>query len=155
MSKKNFWLSAFYLFFPLIIGSLVGLIISGSIGYTSLQKPPLAPPKILFPIMWSIIYLLMGISYFILKRNYKDILTKESFIYYLQLFVNVLWSIIFFIFKWRLFSIFWIILLDILVIYMIYLFLKKIKVSAYLNIIYLIWILFATYLTTMIYILNR
>lgn len=143
----------FYLFFPILIGGLVGFIISGNIDYESLIKPPLAPPKILFPIIWSIIYLLMGISYFILKRRESN-LYLESKVYYIQLFVNALWSIIFFLLKWRFVSVLWIILLDILVIYMIYIFYKKVKLSGYLNILYLVWILFATYLTVGIYILN-
>ena len=150
---KKIFKNVFYLFFPLIIGGIVALLISGNIDYNILEKPPLAPPKILFPIAWSIIYLLMGISYFLIKRNNDD--TKQiNDIYYIQLFVNALWSIIFFIFKWRFVSILWIILLDIFVIYMVYLFSKKNKISAYLNIPYVIWILFATYLTIGIYILN-
>ncbi|MBQ7105551.1 MAG: tryptophan-rich sensory protein [Bacilli bacterium] len=143
----------FYLFLPIILGSIVGFIISDYIDYSTLIKPPLAPPKILFPIAWSIIYLLMGISYYLFKKkNFET--KKENYVYYLQLIINLLWSIIFFVFKLRFLSILWIILLDILVVYMIYKFYKKYKISAYLNIPYLIWILFATYLTIGIYILN-
>ena len=143
----------FYLFLPIVLGSLVGFIISDYIDYSTLIKPPLAPPKILFPIAWSIIYLLMGISYYLFKN--KSIETKnEKKTYYLQLIINLLWSIIFFVLKLRFLSILWIILLDFLVAYMIYKFYKKYKISAYLNIPYLIWILFATYLTIGIYILN-
>ena len=150
---KKIITSIFYLFFPLILGSIVGIIISGNIDYTTLNQPPLAPPKILFPIVWSILYLLMGISYFLYRRENKEDLL-EPIIYYSQLFINLLWSIIFFVFKWRFFSIIWILLLDIVVIYMIYLFFQKKKISAILNIPYLIWILFATYLTIGIYLLN-
>ena len=146
-------INLFYLFFPLLLGGIVGFIISGNIDYQILNKPPLSPPKILFPIIWSIIYLLMGISYYFFKRNSTNGL-NESRIYYFQLFVNALWSIIFFLLKWRFIAIIWIILLDILVIYMFYLFYKKVKLSAYLNLLYIIWILFATYLTIGIYILN-
>ena len=150
---KSKIINLFYLFFPLLIGGFVGFIISGNIDYQNLVKPPLAPPKIVFPIVWSIIYLLMGISYFILKRKSSDTV-DESKVYYFQLFINALWSIIFFLLKWRFVSVLWIILLDILVIYMFYLFYKRVKLSAYLNIIYIVWILFATYLTIGIYILN-
>lgn len=150
---KKIITSIFYLFFPLILGSIVGIIISGNIDYTTLNQPPLAPPKILFPIVWSILYLLMGISYFLYRRENKEDLL-EPIIYYSQLFINLLWSIVFFVFKWRFFSIIWILLLDIVVIYMIYLFFQKKKISAILNIPYLIWILFATYLTIGIYLLN-
>lgn len=143
----------FYLFFPLLIGGLVGILISKNIDYKYLAKPPLAPPSFLFPVAWSIIYLLMGISYFILskKLDYKPI---EKIVYYTQLFVNFMWSIIFFLWKWRFFSILWILLLDILVYKMISLFYKSEKRAAYLNIPYFLWILFATHLTIGIFVLN-
>lgn len=145
--------SIFYLFLPLILGSIIGVLTSKYIDYTNLSKPVFSPPGFLFPIIWTILYLLMGLSYFIIKKTDSSD-KKIVFVYYLQLFFNLLWSIIFFVFKFRLLSIIWIVILDILVIYMIYLFYKKIKLSAYLNIPYLIWILFATYLTIGIFILN-
>lgn len=139
---------------PVIIGGIVGLIISGSIDYNNLQKPPLSPPSILFPIMWTILYILMGVSYGILKSNHLvDSTTKK--IYYLQLLVNALWSIFFFTFKWRLFAFLWIILLDILVIIMIIRFTKNNKLAGILQIPYLIWILFASYLNLSIFLLNK
>ena len=150
---NNIIKNIFYLFLPVVLGGIIGFIISDYIDYSNLIKPPLAPPKILFPIAWTIIYLLMGLSYYIFKKNESDTF-KEDLIYYTQLTINLLWSIIFFIFKARLLASIWIFILDILVIYMIYLFLKKVKISAYLNIPYLLWILFATYLTISIYILN-
>lgn len=150
---KKLFTNIFYLFLPIILGSLVGLLISNQIDYQNLIKPPLAPPKIFFPIAWTIIYLLMGISYFILKRNIRYT-EKESIIYYLQLFFNLLWSIIFFILKWRLIAVLWIIVLDFLVFYMIYLFYDKKPISAWLNIFYALWITFATYLSIGIYLLN-
>lgn len=150
---KKILKNIFYLFFPLLLGSLIGLIISKYMDYTTLKLPPLAPPKVLFPIMWSIIYLLIGISYFIYKKkeNYFNII---DITYYIQLVFNLLWSIIFFVFKYRFLAILWIIIIDLQVILLIYLFTKKSKVSAYLNAPYLLWCLFATYLTIGIYILN-
>lgn len=138
---------------PVIIGGVVGLIISGSMDYESLQKPPLSPPGIIFPIVWTILYILMGISYGILEsKNLND--EKINLIYYLQLFVNALWSIFFFVFKWRLFSFIWIILLLVLIIIMIVKFYKKDKLSGILQIPYLLWTLFATYLNLSIYLMN-
>ncbi len=145
--------SAFYLFFPLVVGSLVGFFISKSIDYSILQKPPFAPPAIIFPIIWTLIYLFMGISYYLLtkKIDYRPI---EKIVYYAQLVVNLLWPIFFFTLKWRLFSILWIFLLLYLVVSMIRTFYMNSKVSAYLNLPYLLWIVFATYLTIGIYLLN-
>ena len=86
---------------PLIVGGIVGILISGSLDYESLQKPVLSPPSILFPIVWTILYILMGVSYGILKE--KSLIDgKIMLIYYLQLGVNALWPIFFFILKWRL-----------------------------------------------------
>ena len=139
---------------PVIIGGIVGLFISGSMDYNSLNKPFLAPPSILFPIIWTILYILMGVSYAILKDK-SLIDSKINTIYYSQLFVNALWSIIFFILKLRFFAFIWIILLAILVIIMIIDFYKKNKLSGLLQIPYLLWILFATYLNLSIYLLNK
>jgi len=145
---KNF----FRIFLPIILGGIVGFIINGFIDYTELVKPPLAPPKIFFPIAWSVIYLLMGISYYLYRKEFSD--KKTIQLYYAQLIVNLLWSIIFFVFKLRLLAIAWILVLDILVIILIKRFFETKKISTYLNIPYLLWILFATYLTIGIYILN-
>ncbi len=136
------------LFLPLILGTIVGLIINSS-EYISLNQPPLAPPSILFPIIWSILYLLMGISYNLTSKT-KDI----KFIYYLQLIFNYLWNFIFFAFEMRFLAIIWIIILIFLVIIMIIRFYKDNKLSGYLQIPYLIWLLFALYLSIGIYILN-
>lgn len=135
---------------PVAIGGIVGFIINPYIDYNSLVQPPLSPPSIVFPIVWTILYVLMGISYYLLKNPSK----KEKIIYFIQLGVNALWSVFFFIGKFYLFSFIWIVLLDVLVIFMIGIFYHNNKASAYLQIPYLIWILFATYLNLGIYILN-
>ena len=126
----------FYIFLPIILGSIVGIIISSFMDYTELVKPPLAPPKIFFPIAWSIIYLLMGISYYIFRKKITYNYSFEAKIYYLQLFINLLWSIIFFVFKWCFIAIIWILILDTLVITMIKLFKNKVPLAAYLNYFY-------------------
>lgn len=139
---------------PVIIGGVIGLIISKSIDYNTLQKPPLSPPSILFPIVWTILYVLMGISYGILDSK-SLIEPKTKIIYGLQLFVNATWSLIFFTLKWRLFAFMWIIILDILVIVMIIDFFKKNKTAGLLQIPYLLWIIFASYLNLGVYLLNK
>lgn len=150
---KRFLHSLFYLFFPLLIGSIVAFLIRNNIDYNILNKPIFAPPKIIFPIAWTIIYLLLGISYYLYKKDYKENSFTDK-LYYLALLVNALWSIIFFLWKLRFLAILWIIFLDILVITQLIIFFKKKTISAYFNIPYLIWILFATYLTIGIYLLN-
>ena len=126
----------FYLFFPLTLGIIAGIITNSSIDYQNLKQPPFSPPSIVFPIVWTILYILIGLSY------------------YLQLFINFTWTIIFFTLKLRFIAIIWILILTILVYTLITLFIQKYKLSAYLLIPYLIWCLFATYLTIGVYLLN-
>ena len=132
---------------PVIMGGIIGLIINPFMNYQDLNKPPLSPPGITFPIVWTILYIIMGYSFY--KQN-----EQNKTIYYTQLVVNGLWSIFFFVFKWYLFSFIWIILLIILVIIMIKEFYKVNKLSGLINIPYLIWLIFAAYLSFGIYILN-
>lgn len=145
----NILKKGFYIFLPIILGGIVGFISNNDL-YKDLVKPPLAPPSIIFPIMWSIIYILMGISYYKIKDKYKEL----NIIYYTQLVVNLLWPIIFFNLELRLLASIWIILLDLFVILMLFIFKHDNKLSFYLNIPYISWCLFATYLTIGIYILN-
>lgn len=142
------------IFIPIVVGGIVGLLTSLAIDYNSLQKPLLAPPSITFPIVWTILYILMGVSYGMLKSKRK-IDQKINLIYYVQLAVNAFWSIIFFLLKWRLFAFLWIIILDVLVVVMIIKFYKKDKIAGLLQIPYLLWALFASYINLAIYILNK
>ncbi len=152
MTKFKIYLKSIMI--PVLVGGLVGFLISGSMDYSSLQKPFLAPPAILFPIVWTILYILMGVSYGILESN-SLMDWKDQFIYYFQLFVNALWPIFFFLLKWRFFSIFWIFLLVVSVFILIVRFYQKNKMSGLLQIPYLLWCLFATYLNISMYLLNR
>ena len=143
-----------YSLLPLVGGAIVGLIISGYMDYNDMIKPPLSPPGIVFPIVWTILYILIGISYFLATKDNEN--NKElDQIYLLQLLVNFLWPIIFFILRMYFTAFLWIILLIILVGAMIKELLKVNKVSGYLQIPYFIWLLFATYLNIGVYILNK
>ena len=139
---------------PVIIGGMVGIIISSSIDYNSLERPFLSPPSIAFPIVWTILYILMGISFAILESNQLTD-KKTNLLYYTQLGFNALWSIFFFLLKWRLFAFIWIIILAILIIFMILNFYRKNKIAGLLQVPYLLWVLFASYLNIAIYILNK
>lgn len=151
---KDKWKGILYIFLPIVLGGIVGVITSGSFSsYANLERLPLSPPGWLFPVVWSILYLLMGISYYLYKKEY-EVNGLVDRVYYAQLFVNLVWPIIFFVWELRLAAVIWIILLFGLVGYMIYLFWNRKKVSAYLNIPYIIWVLFATYLTIGVYVLN-
>ena len=121
--------------------------------YNDLIKPILSPPGIIFPIAWTIIYLLIGISYTLLKEK-GEVQKETKQLYYSQLLFNYLWTFIFFVFRLRLLSVLWIIILDVLVIVMTYQFYKQNKLSGILLIPYILWLIFATYLNISIYFLN-
>ncbi len=150
---KNLFVYIKSILVPTVLGGVIGFIISSYMDYNALIKPNFSPPAIVFPIVWTILYILMGVSYGILKSNSLTT-DKINTIYYLQLFVNLLWSIFFFVFKWRLFSFIWILLLIVLVILMIKNFYSKNKVAGLLQIPYLLWIIFASFLNLTIYLLN-
>lgn len=151
MDKFKIYLKSILI--PVIVGGIVGFLISGSMDYNSLQKPFLSPPSLVFPIVWTVLYILMGVSFG--RLNEKALIDKQiSSIYYIQLAVNALWPIFFFVLKWRLFAFLWIILLAILVIIMTIRFYKKDKLSGLLQLPYVIWTLFASYLNLGIYLLN-
>ena len=115
-----------------------------------LIKPPLFPPKILFPVVWSILYILMSISLYLSTKDDNDIYK----IYGFQLIFNSLWSVLFFSFKLYLISIIDLVILIFLVYIMIKEMSFKNKLSGYLQIPYIIWLLFALYLNVSIFILN-
>ena len=140
------------LFLPLLLGGIIRWIIAPFMQYNELPLPKLAPPAYVFPIVWTILYLLMGVSYILLeKNNQADEQAKKA--YYLQLVINLLWPILFFVLQWIGFSAIWLMMLIASVIYMIQTFYQKQKLSAILQIPYLIWLFFALYLNIAIWLL--
>lgn len=141
---------------PLLVGILAGLLTRNSMEtFSVLNKPPLAPPAILFPIVWTILYILMGVSfYFIQNNSNRKNCPKADNLYYYQLIVNFLWPIFFFRLEWYLFSFLWLLLLWILVFLMIQCFSKISKLAGWLTIPYLLWLTFAGYLNFAILWLN-
>lgn len=122
--------------------------------YGSLLQPPLSPPSWLFPIVWTVLYILMGISsarIYIADGPYSP---KALRSYAMQLVINILWTLLYFTFELRLASFVWIIVLIAAVIVMIVRFFKVDRLAAYLQAPYLIWLIFAAYLNLGTYLLN-
>lgn len=143
---------------PLLVGAVSGLLSRMAMQeFEVLNQPPLSPPGWLFPVVWTILYVLMGISAYLIKTSDADEQEKADALtlYYYQLLVNFLWPVFFFNFGWYLFAFVWLILLWVLVILMIRRFDKINKVAAYLNLPYLLWLTFAAYLNFAIWWLNR
>ncbi len=141
-----------YLFTPLILGLIVAFLIRDYIDYDYLIKPLFAPPSWIFPVMWTIIYFLMGLSY-LLYKEYGPVKSIAP-TYYTQLSLNLIWPIIFFILKCRFIGTIEIICLTLSVLILLYELFKYYKTSFFINIPYFIWCIFAAYLTFSIYLLN-
>ena len=142
----------FYIALPLVVGFIGNLLGGGNEIYTQINKPPFAPPGFLFPIVWSILYVLMGISSYMISKEKNNNLALT--IYFIQLGINALWSLFFFRLNWFLFSSLWLVVLLCLIIYMIYEFVKLNKVAGYIQIPYSLWVAFAFILNASIYLLN-
>lgn len=142
---------------PLAVGGVSALLTQGAMSdFQSLEKPPLAPPAWLFPVVWTILYTLMGISSYLISEAKAPGKEKEDAlaIYFYQLVVNFLWPIFFFNFSWYLFAFFWLVLLWFLVWRMINRFLRINQPAGWLNIPYIIWLTAAGYLNLGIWWLN-
>lgn len=143
---------------PLMIGTLAGLLAKNSMEVFSLvDKPPFAPPAWLFPVVWTILYTLMGISAYIILTSDAEFaeIAEAMRLYIYQLVVNFLWPTFFFNFKWYFWAFLWLVLLWILVFLMIRKFYKINKLAALLNIPYIVWLTFAGYLNLGVWWLNR
>jgi len=143
---------------PLIVGAVSALFTSGSMeAFAGLNKPALAPPGWLFPVVWTILYILMGISSYLvlISGSGKEEIQNALKIYGYQLIVNFLWSTFFFNFEWYFFSFIWLVLLWFLVLLMIRKFKDINRLAAYLNVPYILWVTFAGYLNFAIWLLNR
>ena len=126
--------------------------------YERIMRPALAPPAIVFPIVWTILYTLMGISSArirLKKEENPELVLDALFAYAIQLILNFFWSLIFFNMQNFLFSLIWLVLLWIAILVMIIRFYRVEPLAALLQIPYLLWVTFAGYLNFMIYQLNR
>ena len=145
----------FYVVGTFLFG-VIGALLGGGTSqiYSTLNKPPLSPPGIVFPIVWSILYLLMGIGAYFLSNERKIEISKLLKIYWIQLILNALWPLVF----WRL-QAFWLAAVIIIAILFLVVWLtleafKINKLSSYIFIPYIVWLLFALYLNIGIAVLN-
>ena len=137
-------------------GAVSGLLTQGNTSiFQNIKKPPLAPPAALFPVVWTVLYILMGISAYLIYTSDSDEKSQALWIYGIQLVINFFWTIIFFNLQNFLFAFIWILLLWVSVLFMLMTFRKINKLAAQLQIPYFIWITFAAYLSAGIWLLNR
>lgn len=157
MKKHNLADALIFIISAELVG-VVSALLSGGFSdfYDKYIEPPLLPPSWLFPVVWTILYAVMGFSAYLIYSSEADKIkiNKALVVYWTQLAVNFLWSIVFFRFEalWLAFVL--ILLLLALIIAMILSFKKLRPVAGYINIPYLLWVSFATYLNLAIAVIN-
>ncbi len=137
--KINYKRLLIFILIPVILGTIVGLLTSVNSDIDSII------PKWIFPVVWTILYILMGISSYLIYQKEEEL----PRIYIAQLIFNLLWSFVFFKFKWFTFAFIWIIFLFFLVVKMINEFRRIDKTAGNLQIPYAIWLIVAAILNLM------
>lgn len=145
---------AWCILIPIVIGGLAGFLTRNSVeAFQSINKPALFPPMWLFPVAWTILYILMGIASYLVLTSDKPNKAALS-VYAIQLAFNFLWPIFFFNLEAYLFSFIWLAILWIFILITMILFYRIYKPAGYLLLPYLLWVTFAGYLNFYIYLLN-
>jgi tryptophan-rich sensory protein len=158
MNKKQILKLIISFTLPLGLGSIAGIYTAEAIPgwYASLNRPSFNPPDWVFGPVWTALYLLMGISLFLIwKQKTTKVRNLSIFVFFIQQILNVGWSFIFFYFNRIDLALFEIILLWISIVIMMVLFFKIKPLAAYLNIPYLLWVTFAAILNAAYFFLNR
>lgn len=142
---------------PLAVGGLSAWVTKDAMErFAELDQPPLSPPGWVFPVVWTILFILMGVASYLVGTSGMPGRERRNalLLYGVQLVVNFFWSIFFFNMGWYLFSFFWLALLWLLVLETIDLFWKISRTAGILLFPYLAWITFAGYLNFGIFLLN-
>ena len=142
---------------PLVVGGAAGLLTMNSMeAFEALNQPPLSPPGWLFPAVWTVLYVLMGIASYLVSVSDAphEEKARALWTYGIQLAFNFLWPIAFFNLKWYLFAFLWLVILWILILITALRFGRIRKPAGYLLVPYLLWVAFAGYLNLGIYLLN-
>ena len=158
MNKLNWKNMAFWILIAEAVGILAGLLSrqGTEVFQDTVTQPPLSPPMWLFPVMWGILYALMGVSAsFVSQTSDSPERSRGLNLMVTQLVVNFFWPLFFFNLQAYGFSLLWLLLLWGLVLWMILTFRKTSPLAALLQIPYLVWLTFAVYLNAGVWYLNR
>ena len=142
---------------PLAVGGLSALVTRNQMAaFSQLNQPPLSPPAWLFPVVWTVLFLLMGLASYLVGRSDADsLLIRRALTFYgLQLVVNFFWPILFFNGKVYFIAFLWLLLLWGLILATMVQFARVRKSAAWLLLPYLLWVTFAGYLNLGLFLLN-
>ena len=157
MKLKKWKVYGFWIGLSEMVGLLSGLLSWGGaeVYAQTVTKPPLSPPGIVFPIVWTVLYALMGVGAAMMWLAENSDLRKRGLnLFVTQLVVNFFWSLIFFNLQAFRLAFIWLLVLLALVIWMTYVFYKVDPLAGLLQLPYIIWLLLAAYLSAGVWILN-
>lgn len=142
---------------PLLTGAVSAFLTWNTMEqFERLNKPPLSPPGWLFPVVWTILYLMMGAASYLVRRSGgpRRAVDEALTLYGIQLGFNFLWTILFFNMGRYLFAFFWLVVLWVLILAAALRFYRLSKSAGYLMVPYLLWVAFAGYLNLGVYLMN-
>ena len=141
MNKKEIAKIAFYVLFPLVLGSIVGFLVKNDFSYLETLNRTIIIPPIVFPIAWTILYVTMGIWAYLYDRDFDD--NKILSIYYIALLFNLLFSIVLFTLEMPLLAFIDVVVLIIMIGYLFIKTLKNEKKYGFILLPYLLWLFVA------------
>ena len=158
---RKFFIALGFILLPLVVGVISSALTGDAMmTFGELNQPPLAPPAWLFPVAWTILYLLMGVASYIIYRwkpkNTKErkLRVAELTVYFVQLAFNFMWTILFFRFELRYFAFGWLIAMWLMIFALIIMAFRSRKAAGWCLVPYLLWCTFAAYLNIMVAVLN-
>lgn len=141
---------------PIAVGGISSMLTRNAMmAFDSMNKPPLSPPGWLFPVAWTILYILMGFASYMIYTSYSDMRSTALIIYGVQLFFNFCWSIIFFRFEWYWLALIWLLIMWAMIICLVCITQSISKIAMFCLLPYLLWTTYAAYLNAGIAWLNR
>lgn len=156
MKKRKYLPYILSILIPLAVGGIAAIFTAKGMPFYEMQRKPwFTPPEVLFPIAWTILYILMGISTAIIWKSDSPDKMAALKIYAAQLIVNFFWSVLFFGLHWYFIAFLWLLFLIVLIIRMIRSFHSISTAAGNLQIPYLLWCCFAAILNFSVWFLNR
>ncbi|KAF0202940.1 MAG: tryptophan-rich sensory [Bacteroidetes bacterium] len=158
MKTTHIWKLIFSILLPLLIGAIAGMFTAQAVPdwYNQLNQPSFNPPGWIFGPVWTILYIVMGFSLFLIWKLEAGKQRNQAIaIFFVQLLLNFGWSFFFFYFQMIGVALVEIIVLWLTIVLMLTRFYKLKPLAAYLNIPYLLWVTFATVLNAAYFFLNR
>ncbi len=158
---RKFLIAAGMILLPLVGGSIITLFtINAQEAFSSFKQPPLAPPAWLFPVAWTILYILMGVASYLIyrvravKAAEKRLKRAELWLFYVQLLFNFVWTLLFFNANLKFFAFGWLVAMWIMILALMIMCFRNRRAAMWLLLPYLLWVTFAGYLNLAIAILN-